>query len=144
MSGYRHDDSDILLDPYGTTVFSRREFGVLGPDLDYQRSLGLSRTWSLAASCVPIGGPKFDWEGDKPLNLPLENLVIYELHVRGFTQDPTSRCAFPGTYKALTEKLDYLEELGVNCIELMPIHEFNELEYYKVRVFSQQRLNFAF
>eukprot|EP00210_Caulerpa_lentillifera_P003264 g3115.t1 len=133
QSGHKYDDSSILVDPYGTTVFSRRQFGVLGPDLDYEEeALGLSRTWPVSASWIPTGQSTFDWEGDKPLNLPLEDLVIYELHVRGFTQDASSKVSSPGTYKALVEKLDYLDKLGVNCVELMPIHEFNELEYYEL------------
>jgi glycogen operon protein len=70
----------------------------------------------------------FDWQGDHPLNLPLEDLVIYEMHVRGFTRDPSSGARFPGTFAGLREKIPYLVELGVSCVELLPVFEFNECE----------------
>jgi pullulanase/glycogen debranching enzyme len=63
----------------------------------------------------------------------MEDLVIYEMHVRGFTQHHTSGVEAPGTFAGVVERLDYLAGLGVNAIELMPIHEFNELEYYQAR-----------
>ncbi|KXZ47657.1 hypothetical protein GPECTOR_33g539 [Gonium pectorale] len=72
----------------------------------------------------------FDWEGDRPLNLPMESLVIYEAHVRGFTAHESSGVAAPGTYAGMIERLDHLAALGVNAIELLPVFEFNELEYY--------------
>jgi pullulanase/glycogen debranching enzyme len=74
---------------------------------------------------------KCEWlQGDQPLRLPMQDLIMYEAHVRGFTADPSSRVASPGTYAGMTERLDYLQELGVTAIELLPIFEFNELEYY--------------
>lgn len=48
----------------------------------------------------------------------------------GFTAHPSSAVQAPGTYLGLIEKLDYLKSLGVNAIELLPVFEFNELEYY--------------
>ena len=68
----------------------------------------------------------FDWEGDRPLELAMQDLVIYEMHVRGFTRSPTSGVKFPGTFAGLREKIPYLKELGVNCVELLPIFEFDE------------------
>ncbi|KAL5974194.1 hypothetical protein ACLOJK_030857 [Asimina triloba] len=73
---------------------------------------------------------KFDWEGDLRLCYHQRDLIIYEMHVRGFTKHESSNTNFPGTYLGVVEKLDHLKELGVNCIELMPSQEFNELEYY--------------
>ena len=70
----------------------------------------------------------FDWEGDRPLEMPIEDLVIYELHVRGFTAHPSSGVTRPGTFAGIREKIPYLKELGVNCVELMPIFEFDEFE----------------
>lgn len=71
----------------------------------------------------------FDWGGDKPLRIPLNDLIIYEMHVRGYTQDTTSGVKNPGTYLGLIEKIPHLLELGINAVELMPVHEFDELEY---------------
>ncbi len=82
----------------------------------------------------------FDWNGDLPLQIAVEDLVIYELHVRGFTRSPTSGTAFPGTFAGLREKIPYLKELGINCVELMPIFEFDECENEHVDPTSGQRL----
>ena len=70
----------------------------------------------------------FDWEGDRPLGLPFTDLVIYEMHVRGFTRSPTSGVKFPGTFAGLREKIPFLKELGINCVEPTPIFEFDECE----------------
>jgi glycogen operon protein len=70
----------------------------------------------------------FDWEDDIPLGLPMEDLVIYEAHVRGFTRHPSSGVKAPGTFAGLREKIPYLKALGINCLELMPVFEFDEWE----------------
>ena len=57
----------------------------------------------------------------------MEDLTIYELHVRGFTQDSSSGVKCPGTFRGLEEKIPYLKELGINAVELMPIFEFDEM-----------------
>jgi isoamylase len=95
----------VVLDPYAKGILSRRQYGVLGPNLDYTSPevLGLAETWPQAAAFLPQPHDAFDWEGDTPLNLPMEDLVIYEMHVRGFTQHPTSNVQAPGTYLGLIE-----------------------------------------
>ena len=70
----------------------------------------------------------FDWEGDRLLNIPKKDLVIYEMHVRGFTRHESSGVKYKGTYAGICEKIPYLKELGVNCVELLPIFEFDELQ----------------
>lgn len=133
---------DFLLDPYAVAIASRARWGHLAPEVPRGGGDGDGRgyssitdrfgpCWAQHACCLP-SLEDFDWEGDRPLNLKMEDLVIYELHVRGFTQHPSSGVEHPGTYLGLTEKLDYLKDLGVNCVELMPVNEFNELEYYEV------------
>ena len=69
----------------------------------------------------------FDWESDRPLETPLEDLVIYEMHVRGFTRILLRRQT-SWHFRAIREKIPYLKELGVNCVELLPIFEFDEFE----------------
>jgi isoamylase/glycogen operon protein len=71
----------------------------------------------------------FDWQSAVRPNLPKEDLVIYELHVRGFTTHPSSKVKCPGTYRGLIEKIPYLKKLGINAIELMPIFEFDECHH---------------
>ena len=57
---------------------------------------------------------------------PLEDTIIYELHVRGYTVDPGSGVRHPGTYRGLAEKIEYLKELGITAVELLPVDEFDE------------------
>ncbi|PSS36372.1 Isoamylase like [Actinidia chinensis var. chinensis] len=134
--GHYYDPSQILLDPYAKGVLSREEFGVLGPE---------GECWPQMACMVPSANDEFqfDWEGDLPLKFPQRDLVIYEMHVRGFTRHDSSRTVFPGTYVGVVDKLDHLKELGVNCIELLPCQEFNELEYYSYNsVLGDYKMNF--
>ncbi|KAL2902515.1 Isoamylase 1 chloroplastic [Bienertia sinuspersici] len=128
--GHYYDSSRIILDPYAKVsgfiilaVISRGNYGELGPE---------GNCWPQMAGMIPSPNDEsqFDWQGDLPLKHPLRELVIYEIHVRGFTMHESSGTKSPGTYLGMIEKLDHLKELGVNCIELMPCQEFNELEYY--------------
>jgi len=75
--------------------------------------------------CVVVDD-SFDWQGDRHLRRGLADTVIYEMHVRGFTQSPTSGVAHPGSYLGVIEKIPYLQSLGVTAVELMPVHEFVE------------------
>jgi glycogen operon protein len=70
----------------------------------------------------------YDWEFDQPINRPLADSVIYELHVRGFTRDPTAQVDDPGTFRGVIEKIPYLKSLGITAVELLPVTEFDELE----------------
>ena len=114
--GYRFDRTTVLLDPYAKLVSGRNVWG-REPD------------WSNPfqhRGCVVL--EDYDWEGDKPLEIPMKDLVIYEAHVRSFTRDASSGVRYPGTFAGLVEKIPYLKELGVNCVELLPIFEFDEFE----------------
>ncbi|MBI2378354.1 MAG: glycogen debranching protein GlgX [Deltaproteobacteria bacterium] len=114
---FRFDTSQVLLDPYAKSIGGRDVWGEL-PD------------WN---AHYPYRGrivqEDFDWEGDRPLEVPLEDLVIYEMHVRSFTKHSTSKTRSPGTFAAIRDKIPYLKDLGVNCVELMPIFEFDEFEH---------------
>ncbi len=116
---HRFDRQNILLDPYARGIGGRDVWGET-PDWEdaYHHRARLVMD-------------DFDWESDRPLEIPLEDLVIYEMHVRSFTQHPTSGVRHPGTFAGIREKIPYLNELGVNCIELMPIYEFDEFENSK-------------
>ncbi|MFT7840940.1 alpha-amylase family glycosyl hydrolase [Saccharothrix sp. BKS2] len=70
----------------------------------------------------------FDWGDDRAPRLPVEDLVVYELNVRGYTRHESSGVAAPGTFAGLREKVPHLRELGVNCVELMPVFEFDETD----------------
>jgi glycogen operon protein len=81
---------------------------------------------------VVIDPSGYDWEGDKPLNRPMEESIIYETHVRGFTQSPTSGVRHPGTFAGLVEKIPYLKDLGITAVELLPIFDFDETAVLRV------------
>lgn len=81
----------------------------------------------------------YDWGNfRKEFSYPLEELVIYELHVRGFTQDESSGVKHRGTFAGIKEKIPYLKELGINAVELMPIFEFDEMGSH--RTFNGEQL----
>jgi glycogen operon protein len=69
---------------------------------------------------------EYDWCGDLPLRVPSEQMIVYELHVGGFTRHPSSKVRYPGTFAGLVEKIPYLRELGISHVELMPVMAFDE------------------
>lgn len=73
----------------------------------------------------------YDWEDDKLLRIPYEEVIAYSLHVRGFTKDSSSHVKDKGTFRGLIEKIPYLQELGVNQIQCMPVYSFEEAKWYK-------------
>jgi len=115
-AGHRFDRTKVLCDPYARVV-GGRDIWREEPDWEKRQH----HRGRLAFN-------DFDWEHDRPLEIPTEDLVIYETHVRGFTAHPSSGVSAPGTYAGIREKIPYLKELGVNCIELLPIFEFDEWE----------------
>lgn len=110
----------------------------------YARYLDVPQKWGSDPNyfpyCRAIKERPFDWQGTDHPKIPLKDLVIYEMHVRGFTQDPASKVTKPGSYLGIIEKIPYLKELGINAVELMPIFEFNECEYDKLNPVTHQRL----
>ena len=70
--------------------------------------------------------PAFDWQGTSPPKIKQEDLIIYEMHVRGFTQHPSSKTKSPGTFLGLIEKIPHLKKLGINAVSLLPVFEFDE------------------
>lgn len=128
VHGQRFDSSKILMDPYAKLISGRN---VWGEQPDYSDPY-LYRAKVLCDD--------FDWEDDLPLNTPSCDLVIYELHVRNFTADPSSQTVCPGTFAGLAEKIPYLKKLGVNCVELMPIFEFDEFENSRISPITGEML----
>lgn len=112
----------VLLDPYARVVASSSVWG------NHSDLAHLPHRFYPCRSAF-LDSPPFDWNGDMPPAIPPEDLILYEMHVRGFTRHPSSGVAHPGTFSGIMEKIPYLKELGINGIELMPIHEFNEREH---------------
>lgn len=68
----------------------------------------------------------FDWEDDCSPNIAYENMILYQLHVRGFTKHISSGVKARGTFEGIREKIPYLKELGINSLFLLPIYDFEE------------------
>ncbi|MBS0628978.1 MAG: glycogen-debranching protein [Verrucomicrobia bacterium] len=96
----------------------------------YAKELHTSKIWGKKIYGTPLckvfPDLSFDWGNNAAPQIPFQDLVIYEMHVRGFTQDKSSGVKNPGTFLGLLEKIPYLKQLGVNAIELLPIFEFDE------------------
>lgn len=113
--GHRFDPSILLLDPAATAL---SDGAVWGCSTDPDRHLSTRRSLFFRRS--------FDWREDAPPLTPLEDTIIYELHVRGFTCHPSAGVTHPGTFRGLIEKIPYLKDLGITAVELLPVHEFEE------------------
>ncbi len=77
-------------------------------------------------TCGKFPDSRFDWRGDIPLNIPLEDSILYGLNVRAFTMHKSSGVKKRGTFEGIIEKIPYLTELGITAIELMPCYEYEE------------------
>ena len=76
--------------------------------------------------CQPDSGA-YDWADDKNMHIPFEEMLLYALHVRGFTRHRSSGVKWKGTYAGVEEKIPYMQELGINMALLMPCYEFDEI-----------------
>lgn len=118
--GLLFNEENVLLDPYSRAVTGQRKWGEKpegGKDFEYRARVVKS---------------SFDWGNIKQLEQLFEDLVIYEIHVRGYTKDKSSGVSAPGTFAGLKDKIPYLKDLGINAVELMPIFEFDEMESARV------------
>lgn len=120
--GLLFDKNAILLDPYARAVTGQNSWGIKKPGHYHAR----------------VVKDVFDWGNAPQSTRELSDLIIYELHVRGFTRHGSSGVAHPGTFAGLKEKIPYLKELGINAVELMPIFEFDEC--MNVREIDGQKL----
>ncbi|CUI16398.1 Glycogen debranching enzyme [Candidatus Protochlamydia naegleriophila] len=123
-------DAHLLLDPYAKAVVSHTSWGGRPGVKEIYRPLGK----------MTLTSSPFDWEGVKHPRLPFKDLILYEMHVRGFTRDESSAVQHPGTFLGIIEKIPYLKELGVNALELMPVYEFNETEVMQQNPKTKQKL----
>lgn len=119
----------LILDPYAKSVVS---------DAKWHQSSRKKFKYH------PLGkffSDTFDWENDVPPNIPKNELIIYEMHVRGFTNHPSSNVKNPGTFKGMIEKIPYLKDLGINAVELLPIQEFCEEDVIHTNPNTRKKLH---
>ncbi len=116
--GHRFNPKKVLLDPYAV--------GNTNNLWDRGAACGDGDNLATSMRSVIIDISDYDWEGDVPINRPLSESVIAEIHVKGFTKSPTSGVKHPGTFSGIIEKIPYLKELGVTGVELLPVMQFDE------------------
>jgi glycogen operon protein len=117
--GHRFDPAVELLDPWArgvTDVLWERKYN--------RDPIQRKDSHSMRAMVLPV--KNYDWEGDEHIQRRCEQEIIYELHVRGFTRHPSARVSHPGTFSGIIEKIPYLQDLGVNAVELLPVMAFDK------------------
>ncbi len=143
-NGHRFNENKLLIDPY-----SRAITGNFIWDLSKACGIELNVSNEAESFSTVDSGPYVPRSivingrneiVKSPIRIPENDLIIYELHVKGFTAHHSSKVNFPGTFKGLTEKIPYLKELGINAVELLPIQEFDEYENININPFTGERL----
>lgn len=125
--GLIFDKNRNVLDPYARAVTGQSVWG--------------QKQGDYGSYHARVCSGHFDWGEHPQLDTPLSDLIIYEMHVRGFTKDSSSKVYHKGTFAGIMEKMPYLKELGVNAVELMPVFEFDEMDGARV-VDGEQLLNY--
>lgn len=131
-TGYRWDQGErVLLDPHAPLVHGRQAWATRDAVEQFEERVGsLWRgTFDLASD--------FDWgAGYAKPDVAWEDTVVYEASVRAYTGSPTSKLSNPeamrGTYLGVAERADHLASLGVTAVELLPVFEFDELEFQRM------------
>ncbi len=127
--GMRFNSNKLLMDPYGKAFYGdflnyeNLNFGY-DPESEDKDLSFCRRDNTLKAPKAIVIDDSFDWESDVKPDIPLEKLIIYETHIKGFTAHKSSKVRYPGTYLGFIEKIPYLKSLGVNAVEFLPIHQF--------------------
>ncbi len=129
--GHRFNPNKLLIDPYAIAIAGTLEWNdaVFGYQVGHHDE-DMSFSDVDSAPYVPksvVVDHSFNWEQDKPPQIPYHQTIIYETHVKGFTQLHSSIPEkIRGSYAAISHPvtINYLKELGITAIELMPVHHF--------------------
>jgi isoamylase len=136
--GLRFNSHKLLIDPYAKALTGKAvnsdnlllAYDPSAPGRDL--SLDTRDNARFVPKCIVVDHA-FDWQGDVPPDIPLEQLLIYEVHLKGFTAHPSSGVTHPGTYLGFAEKIPHLKRLGINAVELLPVHECYVEDFLKER-----------
>lgn len=109
-------------DPYALHIVGKEEWG---------KAL-VKEEKKLVRGCVAFD--KYNWKDDIKPGISYDEMIMYKLHLRGYTMHSSSRLANKGTFKGLGAKVDYLKDLGINAVILMPVYEFDEIAFDKYLV----------
>ena len=130
QNGDRFNENKLLIDPYAKALTGkhRNTDNLLLGYVTTSSERDLSQDERDNSDCVPksiVIDDRFDWQGDAPLDASLEDLCIYEVHLKGFTAHRSSGVQHPGTYLGFIEKIPHLKTLGINAVELLPVQEIH-------------------
>src|SRR5574344_1967933 len=114
QKGLLFNKNQNILDPYSRAVTGQSQWGKRYTEHDCYHGR--------------ISADRFEWGDFTHKPVEFEDMIIYELHVRGFTKDSSANVRNNGTFDAINEKIPYLKKLGINTVELMPVFEFDELD----------------
>jgi len=136
--GYSFDGEKVLIDPYSRgnnkTLWNREKASFPGDNLktsmrsvviDASRNRWENNSHIPAEKRYEIPGIGGKFPGKNRLQ-ELNETIIYELHVGGFTRSQTSGVKSPGTFSGITAKIPYLKDLGITAVELMPVFDFDD------------------
>lgn len=115
--GQKFNRNKVLVDPYAKAITHNL--------LDRVAACDDEDNVAKSMRSVVVDPADYEWGDDTPPRKPIEEHIIYEMHVGGFTASGNSGVAHPGTFQGVIEKLPYLKDLGVTAIELLPIHSFD-------------------
>ena len=131
--GLRFNENRLLMDPYARAftgkfdpAFCHLGYDPLSPkaDLSFNRSDNAGG----APKCLVVDDT-YDWEGDQPPLRSMQDTIIYEIHVKGFTAHPSSGVQHPGTFLGVIEKIPYFLDLGITAVELLPVHQCQDGDF---------------
>lgn len=132
--GLRHNPAKLLIDPYahalhGRLIWHPALYGFVGNEAS--DAIDITDSAPYMPKSVVIDS-KFDWQGDHPPSVPWRDSIIYELHVKGFTQlHPEVPTEHRGTYLGMAHPsvIAYLKNLDITAVELMPVQDFVSEEF---------------
>jgi len=126
--GHRCNPAKLLVDPYAKAIVGQVHWDQAVFPYDFEQGPEVKNETD-SSPFVPrsvVHQPFFDWSGDRRLQLPWHETVIYETHVKGFTiQDPNIPEDIRGTYAGLAHPaaVEHLKNLNITAVELMPVHQ---------------------
>jgi glycogen operon protein len=119
--GNRFNPNKLLIDPYARTM--NKDPNLSKPEFSSGAGKRELDSAGLAPKSIVYDPTLYEWGTHFKPNISMQDTIIYETHVRGYTKDQSSGVKYPGTFKGFVEKLDHISELGVTAVELLPIHE---------------------
>lgn len=125
-------DGELYGKFYGFNVTHKDKEAVICLD-PYSKAVASLNTYFTPRKSIIVKEDDYNWQDDEWIQRDWSDLIVYEMHVRDMTEHPTSGVKERGTYKGLVEKgktggIDYIKNLGVNTVELLPSQEFANIE----------------